>query len=97
MDGGVAVEQFAGAAVDVIGAATQQNQLQALSGVPNGACETVGKGDTPLVRPSRAMDERRQTAARFGCDGPLISGAVPHGSLARIACRSGLHVWLLAP
>ncbi len=42
MDGGVAVEQFAGAAVDVIGAATQQNGLQAASGVPDGACENSG-------------------------------------------------------
>ena len=43
VDGGVAVEQFAGAAVDVIGAATQQNGLQAASGVADGACENSGQ------------------------------------------------------
>ena len=51
---------------------------------------TVGKGGTPLVVPLRAVDERRQTAARSGeCRDAWISGAVPHGSLARVACRSG--------
>jgi hypothetical protein len=42
VDGGVAVDQFAGAAVDVIGAAAQQNRLQAPSGVPDGACGDMG-------------------------------------------------------
>jgi hypothetical protein len=44
VDGGVAVEQFAGAAVDVVGAAAQQNRLQAASGVPGGACGNGGQG-----------------------------------------------------
>jgi hypothetical protein len=39
---GVAVYQFAGAAVDVVGAAAQQNWLQAPSGVPDGACRDRG-------------------------------------------------------
>ena len=43
VDGGVAVEQLAGAAVDVIGAAAQQNRLQAPSGVPDGACGDRGE------------------------------------------------------
>jgi hypothetical protein len=38
VDGGVAVEQFAGGTVDVIDAATQQDGLQASAGVPDGAC-----------------------------------------------------------
>jgi hypothetical protein len=42
VDGGVAVDQFAGAAVDVVGAAAQQNRLQAPSGVPGGTCGDRG-------------------------------------------------------
>ena len=42
VDGGVAVDQFAGAAVDVVGAAAQQNWLQAPSGVPDGTCGDGG-------------------------------------------------------
>ena len=42
VDGGVAVDQFAGAAVDVVGAAAQQNRLQAPSGVPDGTCGDRG-------------------------------------------------------
>lgn len=42
VDGGVAVDQLAGAAVDVIGAAAQQNGLQAPSGVSDGACGDRG-------------------------------------------------------
>ena len=38
VDGGVAVDQFASAAVDVVGAAAQQNRLQAPSGVSGGTC-----------------------------------------------------------
>src|SRR5919109_1099786 len=43
VDGGVAVDQFAGAAVDVIGAAAQQNRLQAAAGIPGGACGNGGQ------------------------------------------------------
>ena len=42
VDGGVAVDQFAGAAVDVVDAAAQQNRLQAPSGVPDGTCGDGG-------------------------------------------------------
>ena len=42
VDSGVAVDQFASAAVDVIGAAAQQNRLQAPSGVPDGTCGDRG-------------------------------------------------------
>jgi hypothetical protein len=42
VDGGVTVQQFASGTVDVIDAATQQNRLQASSGMPDGAC---GDGD----------------------------------------------------
>ena len=61
VDGGVAVDQFAGAAVDVVGAAAQQNRLQAPSGVPDGAC-----GDRGGQRrySSRRADERRRAPAR---------------------------------
>lgn len=38
VDGGVAEEQFAGGAIDVIDAATQQNRLQAAARVPGGTC-----------------------------------------------------------
>src|SRR5690349_23463313 len=42
VNGGVAVDQFAGAAVDVVGAAAQQNWLQTPSGVPDGTCGERG-------------------------------------------------------
>jgi hypothetical protein len=38
VDGGVAVEQFAGGSIDVIDAAAQQNRLQASARMPDGAC-----------------------------------------------------------
>ena len=47
VDGRVAVEQFAGGTVDVIDAATQQDGLQASSGVPDCAC---GDGDSEQWR-----------------------------------------------
>ena len=96
--GGVAVDQFAGGSVDVIDAATQQHGLQASTGVPDGACRggVGGQRWYSSRLPLRAVDERRQTAARSReCRDAWISGAVPHGSLARVACRSGLHVWLV--
>jgi hypothetical protein len=44
VDGGVAVQQFPGGAVDVIDAATQQNRLQAAARVPSGARGDGGSG-----------------------------------------------------
>jgi hypothetical protein len=96
--GRVAVDQLAGGPVDVIDAATQQHGCRhpPACRIEPAGMGTVGKGGTPLVVPLRAVDERRQTAARSGeCRDAWISGAVPHGCLARIACRSGLHVWLV--
>ena len=69
VDGGVAVEQFAGGAVDVVDAATQQDGLQASAGVPDGACRDGVGGQRwySSRRPLRAgVDERRRTAARRG-------------------------------
>ena len=88
VDGVVAVDQFAGATVDVIGAATQQNRLQAPSGVPDAACGDRG-------------GQRRYSSRRVWTSGgmlqpgrhgsvSLISGAMPHAGLARTACRSGV-------
>ena len=42
VDGGIAVDQFAGAAVDVVGAAAQQNWLQAPSGTADRTCGDGG-------------------------------------------------------
>jgi len=67
VDGGVAVQQFPGGAVDVIDAATQQNRLQAPARIPSGARRNRDNGQrrTPLVGPLRAaVDERRQAPAR---------------------------------
>src|SRR5262249_38488667 len=44
VDGGVAVQQFSGGAVDVIDAATQQNRLQAATRVPSAAHGDGGSG-----------------------------------------------------
>jgi len=66
--GRIAVDQLAGGPVDVIDAATQQHgcrQPPACRVEPAGV-GTVGKSGTPLVVPLRAVDERRQTAARSG-------------------------------
>ena len=52
VDSGVAVDQFAGAAIDVVGAAVQQNRLQAPSGVPEGT--------------SRDRDGQRRYSSRWG-------------------------------
>ena len=84
VDGGVAVDQFAGAAVDVVGAAAQQNRLQAPSGVPDGTC-----GD-------RAGGQRRYSSRRGGRE-EACSSQVQTGRLADQRCcaawglvRSGL-------
>jgi hypothetical protein len=83
VDGGVAVDQFAGAAVDVVGAAAQQNRLQAPSGVPDGTCgDRVGKGGTPLVGCGRAggmlqpgrRGSVRRSAVLCRMVGPVRSG-----------------------
>ena len=60
----------------MIDAATQQHGLQAATGVPDRdlpGMGTVGKGGTPLVGPLRAVDERRQTAARPGGYGVAVA------------------------
>src|SRR6266487_445631 len=44
VEGGVAVQEFPGGAVDVIDAATQQNRLQAPARVPSGARGNGGSG-----------------------------------------------------
>ena len=44
VDGGIAVDQFAGTAVDVVGAAAQQNRLQAPSGAPEDTCRDRNGG-----------------------------------------------------
>lgn len=79
MDGRVAVEQFARAAVDVIGAATQQNGLQAASGVPDVTFENSGQ---KWYSSRRALAGQwasgGKTAARRLSVGLLISGAMPH-------------------
>ena len=62
VDSGVAVDQFAGAAVDVVGAAAQQNRLQAPSGVPDGTCGDRGRQKAVLL--SSGTDERRHAPAR---------------------------------
>ena len=69
VDGGVAVQQFAGGAVDVVDAATQQDGLQASAGVPDGACRggVGGQRWCSSRLPLRGgVDERRRTAARRG-------------------------------
>jgi len=53
VDGGIAVQQFAGGAIDVIDAAAQQNRLQASPGVL-GACEG-GVGGQRWCFPRRAL------------------------------------------
>ena len=69
VDGGVAVEQFAGGTVDVVDAAAQQDGLQAAAGVPDCACgDGIGGQRWCSSRlPLRAVvDERRRAAARRG-------------------------------
>jgi hypothetical protein len=94
VDGGVAVEQFAGGPVDVINAATQQNRLQASPGVPDRACGD-GVGGQRRYSSRRALaggvDERRRTCRQAHESlGLVISGAVPHVAWLVVACRSGV-------
>jgi hypothetical protein len=42
VDGGVAMEQFAGSPVEMVDAAAQQNRLQAATRIPGGACGGIG-------------------------------------------------------
>ena len=80
VDGGVTVDQFAGAAVDVVGAAAQQNRLQAPSGVPDDTCgDRGGQSRYSSRRALRASGERRQAQPGGQESDLLISGAVPHG------------------
>ena len=94
VDGGIAVDQFSGAPVDVIDAATEQNRLQASSGVPGSACRE-GMGGQRLVLlssgPCGQVDERRQPSPGAEVLGSLISGAVPH--LARSGLPAAQGVW----
>jgi len=89
VDGGVAVDQFAGAAVDVVGAAAQQNRLQAPSGVPDDTCgDRGGQRRYSPRRCGRAEACSRQADAGSGS---LIGGAVPHaGPGQERTCRSGV-------
>jgi hypothetical protein len=88
VDGGVAVDQFAGAAVDVVGATAQQNRLQAPSGVPDGTC-----GDRGGQRrySSRRAGERRHAPARqtrVGFADQRCCAAC--WAWSGVACRSGV-------
>jgi len=100
MHGRVAVDQLAGGPVDVIDTAAQQHGLQAATGVPDRTCGNGAGGQRwyssrrALAGGGRAEADRSQV--RWVRDA-WISGAVPHGSLAGIACRSGLHVLAGAP
>ena len=96
VDGGVAVDQFAGAAVDVVGAAAQQNRLQAPSGVPDGTCgDRGGQRRYSSRRGGRA--EARSSQADTG-SGSLISGAVPHaGPGQEWPAAQACHVVACAP
>ena len=93
VDGGVAVEQFAGSPVEVVDAAAQQNRLQAATRVPGGACGGIGGQGVVLLSsvPLRAgWDERRQTCRQAQESvGSMISGAMPHVAWGQVACRSG--------
>jgi hypothetical protein len=77
VDGGVAVGQFAGAAVDVVGAAAQQNRLQASSGVPDGTCRDGNSGQGRYSS-RRAWTSGGKPQPGGQGSGSLISGAVPH-------------------
>ena len=99
VDGGVAVEQFAGSPVEVVDAAAQQNRLQAATRVPGGACGGIGGQGVVLLSsvPFRAeWDERRQTlppgsgVCGFGdrrCDAAygLGSGCLPLRRMGNVA------------
>jgi hypothetical protein len=97
VDGGVAVEQFAGKAVDVVGAAAQQNRLQAASGVAGGACGNGGQGWYSSRRALRAVDERRQASAKAGKYRVADQRCYAAGEPGRVACRSGVSCVACAP
>src|SRR5437899_472348 len=69
VNSGVTVEQFAGAPVDVIDAATQQNRLQTPTRIPGRACGEIGGQRWYSSRRALAggVDERRQTC-RQACE-----------------------------
>ena len=96
VDGGVAVDQFAGAAVDVVGAAAQQNRLQAPSGVPDGTCGDRGGQRWYSSRRARTSGGMLQPGRRGS--GSLISGAVPHaGPGQEWPAAQACHVVACAP
>jgi hypothetical protein len=92
VDGVVAVEQSAGGAVDVIDAATQQDWLQASSGVAGGACGDVVGGQRRYSSRralTGGMDERRRAPAGRRGIGFVDQRCCAAFGLARVACRSG--------
>ena len=80
---GVAVDQFAGAAVDVVGAAAQQNRLQAPSGVPDDTCGDRG-------------GQRRYSSRRAWTSGGMLQPG-GHGSVHRSAVLCRTRAWLELP
>jgi hypothetical protein len=89
VDGGVAVEQFAGRPVDVIDTAAQQNRLQAPTRLPGRTCGGIGGQRWYSSRRALAGgDERRQTcrqAGEFRVFDQRCCAAWP----GQVACRSG--------
>ena len=92
VDGGVAVQQFPGGAVDVIDAATQQNRLQTAARVPGGArgdgrwTKAVLLSSGPCGRWWTSGGNLRPGAEVVGFAGQRCYAA---SGLARVACRSG--------
>jgi hypothetical protein len=84
---GVAVDQFAGGAVDVIDAATQQNRLQAAARAAGGGCTSRDRGQercSSRQALAGGMDERRQPHARRGSLGFADQRCSAASSLARL-------------
>jgi hypothetical protein len=71
VDSGIAVEQFAGGAVDVIDAATQQNRLQAPARVLSGACGGIVGQRVVLL--SSSPCGRWETSGGKPQPGPAVS------------------------
>ena len=81
VNGGVAVEQFAGGPVDVVDATAQQNRSQAAARMASGACGGIGEqrvvllSSCPCGRGRASGGKPRPGAWELGS---LISGAMPH-------------------
>ena len=98
VDGGVAVQQFAGGPVDVIDAASQQNGLQAPAWVPGRACGE-GIGGQRWYSSRRALaggwtSGGRPVARRMSHRGSVISGAMPRVAWSGCLPLRRLCVWL---